>query len=251
MTHEELRDLYELYALGVLDAEERREVESHLATGCESCRRLLQRAREINAIVMTLAPEIEPPRRLRKRVAASVGYEKPAWGWVTSWAAVSAALFLAVLWLSVRDRRQAAEIAGARRALTDAEALVARVEGDYQKARAVLDFLNQPETQLVVAKKTVTLPPKARVFLNKNRGVLLLADNLPPAPAGRIYEMWVIPKGGAPKPAGLFNSDPRGNAMHLLAGPIDVSATAAVAVTLEPESGSPAPTTTPILVTGL
>jgi anti-sigma-K factor RskA len=63
--------------------------------------------------------------------------------------------------------------------------------------------------------------------------------------------MWVIPKGGKPVPAGLFQSAADGTAMHVLTGPVDVAGTAAVAVTLEPEAGVPQPTSTPIIAAGL
>jgi hypothetical protein len=82
--------------------------------------------------------------------------------------------------------------------------------------------------------------PKGKVFMNASQGVLLIASNLPPAPAGKLYEMWVIPKGGAPRPAGTFQSGPQGTAMHILNGVVDSSVT--LAVTVEPDTGSPAPT---------
>jgi anti-sigma-K factor RskA len=90
-------------------------------------------------------------------------------------------------------------------------------------------------------------PPHGNVLLNPKLGVMLIASNLPPAPSGKIYEMWVIPKGGAPRPAGLFQSTSGGTAMHVLSGPVDASTVAAIAVTLEPEAGSAGPTTTPII----
>ncbi|MGB9337141.1 MAG: anti-sigma factor, partial [Candidatus Acidiferrales bacterium] len=72
-----------------------------------------------------------------------------------------------------------------------------------------------------------------------------------PAPAGKIYEMWIIPKGGSPLPAGLFQSQSDGTAMYLRKGAVDVASTGAIAVTLEPEAGSQAPTTTPLIVAAL
>ena len=39
MNCQELRDMYELYALGVLEGGERAEIEEHLGRGCETCRR--------------------------------------------------------------------------------------------------------------------------------------------------------------------------------------------------------------------
>jgi anti-sigma-K factor RskA len=81
--------------------------------------------------------------------------------------------------------------------------------------------------------------------------VLLIASNLPPVAPGKIYEMWVIPKGGKPAPAGLFRSSADGTAVHVQQGPVDVSATAAVAVTLEDEAGATAPTSQPFIVAAL
>ena len=57
----------------------------------------------------------------------------------------------------------------------------------------------------------------------------------------------MIPKTGAPRPAGLFQSDGM-RSLYILNGPLDLSAPNAIAVTLEPAAGSPAPTTMPIIV---
>jgi anti-sigma-K factor RskA len=76
--------------------------------------------------------------------------------------------------------------------------------------------------------------------------VLLLSSNFKPAPAGKIYEMWIIPKGAQPAPAGLFAPRADGSVIHI-AKPID-QPLAAVAVTVEPERGSDHPTTKPFLV---
>jgi anti-sigma-K factor RskA len=87
--------------------------------------------------------------------------------------------------------------------------------------------------------------------VHQRLGVLLLASNLPQPPSGKTWELWLILKDDpAPKPAGLFQSDPQGNALYLMPGPVAAS-TAAVAVTLEPDSGSPAPTTKPVIVAPL
>jgi anti-sigma-K factor RskA len=63
--------------------------------------------------------------------------------------------------------------------------------------------------------------------------------------------MWIIPKGGAPLPAGLFQSQSDGTAMYLRKGAVDIASTGAIAVTLEPEAGSQAPTTQPLIVAAL
>ena len=241
MTCAELADSYELHAMRLLEEPERAELEEHLLRGCEQCTQGMRRAMEINVSVMALAPEAQVPKRLRRRVLASVGVESPHWGWTLGWLTVTASLLVGVLWFSVQDRRRTAELAEARRA-------VAGSNVELTKAQEALAILNQPETKQVVFGGAQPAPPKGRIFIHRTGGVLLLAANLPPAGPGRTYELWVIPKGGAPRPAGLFQSDERGNAMFFSKGAVDVAALGAVAVSLEPESGSPAPTTTPVIV---
>ncbi len=110
--------------------------------------------------------------------------------------------------------------------------------------RPVLAFLNSPDTKLVNFGAGAPAPPKGSILVNPRDGVLLMASNLPPLPAGRTYQMWLIPKGGAPQPAGLFQSLANGTALHTQPGVVAADTT--VAVTVEPEAGSPAPTTTPL-----
>ena len=78
--------------------------------------------------------------------------------------------------------------------------------------------------------------------------MLLIASNLPALAPRKIYEMWVIPKGGSPRPAGLFQPDASGGGVNIMSGPVELSALYAVAVTIEPEAGSRAPTSQPIIV---
>jgi anti-sigma-K factor RskA len=79
----------------------------------------------------------------------------------------------------------------------------------------------------------------------------LIASNLPPLAPGKAYEMWTIPKGGSPRPAGVFQSDPQGSALHIFSGPVDTSTLETVAVTVEPESGSATPTMPLVFAAGL
>ena len=119
-------------------------------------------------------------------------------------------------------------------------------EGD--RLEQAFTFLNQPETRQVNFGQGQPAPPRGNFFLNPRMGVLLIASNLPALPAGKTYEMWVIPKGGAPRPAGLFQSGPQGTAMHILSGTVDSNVT--LAVTVEPESGSLAPTSNVLFAAG-
>jgi hypothetical protein len=236
---QDFQDDFELYALGLLDEEEKAAIDAHLATGCATCDAALKNALAINAIVMSMAPDVVPPARLRRRVLASVGVQRMSWGWLAALAAAS--MLVVALWLSVQERSRAAELAQARHNLL-------QVSGQRDRLLQALTFLDDPTTLPVSFGKGQPLPPRGNVFVHSKLGVLLIASNLPPAQSGKTYEMWVIPKGGAPRPAGLFQSEGGGTAMHILSGPLDIATLGAIAVTLEPEAGSAAPTTTPIIV---
>lgn len=259
MTHAELSELYELYALGVLTGDEKMEIESHLANNCSDCLTGVKQATAFNALFTTLPEVADPAKRLRRRVIASVGGPEPASrSWLAVLALASACLLIAVGVATIQERRRSEELAEVRRQslqtvaeLRDARDQIRRSTADLAKVEAAMQFLNQPETEQVVFGKGKPLPPRGRVFVNPQQGVLLLASNLPPAPLGKIYEMWLIPASGPPKPAGLFQSDPRNTAIYVLNGPFDRAHTKAVAVTLEPAAGSSAPTSTPIIAAPL
>lgn len=239
MSCEELRDSYELYSLGLLDGDEKREIEAHLGRNCAVCRKQLKDALGINALLLSQAPEVVPPSRVRRRVLASVGIERAAWTWVAALAA--ACSLIAALWLTLEKRTTDRELAEARQTLQQSVRERDRLEQAFA-------FLNQPETRQVNFGRDQQAPPRGNFFLNPRLGVLLIASNLPALPAGKAYEMWVIPKGAAPRPAGLFQSGPQGTAFHILPGAVDASVT--LAVTVEPESGSPAPTSDILFAAG-
>jgi len=66
------------------------------------------------------------------------------------------------------------------------------------------------------------------------------------APQGKSYELWLIDQAGAAKPAGLLNSGGGASTWNELPG--GIGSASFLGVTLEPEGGSPQPTTKPILV---
>jgi len=237
MTCHELSEMFELYALGVVEAEEREEIEAHLARGCDSCNAALAKALAINAGIFSLVYQKTPRRRVKRRMMQAIGVHYPGWGWV--WALGGALALAVAIWLGVQERQRTTELAEARRTLLE-------VRGERDRLTAALRFLSDPQTVPASFGKGQTAPPRGYVFLHPQMGVLLIASNLPPAGAGKTYEMWVIPKGGTPRPAGLFQSEGAG-AVHILNGPLDLDTVGTVAVTIEPAAGSAAPTM-PIII---
>ncbi|HWC99840.1 MAG TPA: anti-sigma factor [Candidatus Sulfopaludibacter sp.] len=237
MNHEELRDQYELYALGVADEPERSEIREHLNRGCEVCMAEMKRARQMSALLGGTVTAAAPSPKLRRRILAATGYEQKRFGWAPFLAAALLLSLFAVFYFSGRE--------------WDFAHLAERLDRQLRAQTIELTRLHEAFTILNSPNATVSFfgaGPKGKVFVDPAEGVLLIASNLPAAQPGKTYEMWVIPNGGkgTPIPAGTFQSGAGGSAMHIQRGPVDVSTKPVIAVTLEPESGSAAPTSQPL-----
>ncbi len=221
-------DLYEIYVLGLLEDPERGRIEEDLRRNDPAARALLRRALETNAILGTLAPEVAPSKHLRRRVLSIAEPRSSRLSWNLAWVALSACLVAGLVFTGVQRQGLQAEL---------------------EQRNATLAFLRRPETRLLKTGTAEERRPVAKVFVNGARGVLLVAANLPALEAGRAYAMWVVPKVGGPRPMGLFKPLADGSAIHLQAGAVNLDEAAAVALSVEPDGGSPAPTTTPFLIT--
>jgi Anti-sigma-K factor rskA len=232
MNCEQLRDFYDLYALDIAEDPERAEIRAHLSRGCEVCVAGVKRALETATLLGASAPSAEPSGKLRRRILASVGGERRGPGWITVWAMAAAVAAMLLVVLFVNQNRQ-------------------RYVAEALRSREALAILYGPRTVEASFGGSQPRPPAGKVFVNPSQGVLLIASNLVPTPTDKIYEMWLIPKGAKPIPAGLFHSQGDGRAMHVRPGAVDVGSTAAVAVTVENEAGADQPTTTPLIVASL
>lgn len=233
MTPEELREQSDLYAFGLLEGAELLSFREELHTNPEA----RTAAREGAALVARLSGMVElvnPPARLRAKVLAMIdpahGAKKSMFGWGLVFAASSLMLLVVAGMLSYQINR----LSLARRS-------------DAARFASTTALMAAPDTREVTFGQGAPKPPRGRVFVNP-RGVVLLASNLEALPAGKIYEMWIIPKGQNPVPAGLFRALADGTAVHVEARTVDVASVGAVAVTVEAAGGAPQPTSTPIIV---
>jgi anti-sigma-K factor RskA len=244
MNCQELRDFYELYTMGTAEEPERSEIREHLDRGCEVCMTEIKRARQLTALLGATAAEARPSAKLRRRILASVGFEQRAFGWAPFLAAATVLSLFAAVYFSGREREFANLAANLREQMRGQTMELTRLN-------EALAIMSNPATKVSSFGEGQPQPPKGRVFASPGQGVLLIASNLPQVPAGRILEMWLIPKSGNPVPAGLFTPASDGTAMHIQRGPVDLASTAAVAVTVENQGGSDRPTSQPFLVAEL
>ena len=245
MNCDQLRDHYDLFALDIAEQPERGEIRDHLNRGCDVCIAGVRRSLETATLIGATAPSAQPSSQLRRRILASVGREEQPSRWML-WASVLAmtALVVVAMYFAATSR-QHAQIAA------QLQDLVRRQAAQIDRLTEAFAILAGPRTIEASFGGVQPKPPQGKVFVNPSRGVLLIASNLPRTAADKIYEMWIIPRAAKPVPAGLFQSQDDGNAMHVQPGSVDVSSTAAIAVTVENQAGSDQPTTQPLIVAPL
>jgi len=165
-----------------------------------------------------------------------VPVEEPRrFGWAPFWAAATVFSVAAALYFSGRERQVAQDALRLQDRLRDQAIELARLH----QAFAILDH---PGAITVFFGEERSA--SSTVFANP-QGVLLIAHNLPPLPAGKAFEMWVIPKGARPVPSGMFRAGAERSAMHVSRQRCDPGDT--VEVTMENEAGAGQPAHPPLV----
>ena len=250
------RELVEAYALGSLDAEERVRLEAHLATGCVDCAKALGEALWLVSQLACLAPAAQPSAMLRGRLLKTVRGQAqqsdvqtsattiPSW----MWGAVAAVMLLALY--NFREARSLrVTIRQTQAALNEQVAFQKKSAQELALARREALILTDPRSIKVVMPSTRTGLPDLHVSWHATLGILISGEKLPPPSGTRTLQLWLIPKvvGAKPVPSLTFRPDSDGKFQLLVENPPDAQLdTKALAITEEPEGGSPQPTTTPI-----
>jgi anti-sigma-K factor RskA len=246
MTHAEMDELYELFVLGALEPAEQAEIEKHLEEGCTYCNARVREARDFAAAFAGMVDVVQPPAELRQRVLDSIAppaviakaaksKQKNWMGGMIALGAACAALMVFCLWLGSQTDSLQNRLSAATQ--------------ERDQLEQALKVLSRSETRTVQFGKADQ--PRGRVFVNPTGGVVFVASGLPKIGPDRTFELWLVPPAGAPRKAGLFRSDANGDIVQASRLPVDLRNTAAVAVSVEPDGGSNAPTTTPIIVVPL
>ncbi len=204
MSHDDVHELAAAYVLDALAEDERHSFEAHLDE-CSDCRAEVAELGEAAAALAYVAEGPAPPSELRGRILAAARVEPPE-----------------VVALGWRRRRLAAGAALAAAACAAlALGLWAALSGDG------------PGPQRVALAGA-----RGELVVRSSGEAQLTVEDLPAAPVGKAYEVWVI-EAGKPLPAGLFSGADDRDVVQL-ERPVPAGAT--VAVTLEPGAGSKTPT---------
>jgi anti-sigma-K factor RskA len=279
MTHTLFEESVAAYAMGALDADERRAFEAHLAS-CPKCAAELAELRRVTTGLAMSVERVAPPADLKARTIArataqsqakivrdapaqappvAIVHSEPAraslsLAWLAAAAGVAVAIGAGVYAWSLRSQLSSVQQVAAQ-ATSQADRLRAELVSSRQesaKMAQTLGVLGAADVVRVELKGQGDLTTaSAQVYWSATRGLLVLnASNLPAIDRDRVFELWAVPPGAgaAPLPAGLFRVDQAGLVTVVSPPPATFPAADAFAITVEPTAGSAQPTSAIILV---
>jgi hypothetical protein len=246
----DLHTLTGAYAAHALSGGERLAFERHLAA-CPAC---AQEVRELTETAARLGAAVaaRPPAALWERVRAEAVVTRqlpPVVGRAGRRRHIELGGGSAGRW---GGRRRFPPLLAAAAALLVAAVSVAALNlGLPGRSERPVDLvaavLGAPDARRVVAALPGG-PGQAAVVVSREQGrAVFAASGLPPAPADRTYQLWVVDRSG-PRPAGLVEAG-GGRVTRLLDG--RVAGTEQVAMTVERRGGAARPTAEPVVVVDL
>ncbi|MBM7772775.1 anti-sigma-K factor RskA [Actinokineospora baliensis] len=222
------------YALDAIPEIERAAFERHLAV-CEAC---AQEVRELQATAARVGDAVSevPPPELKARVLARVAQvrqlpplehhadgprrSRPAWALRLTGIAAAALLVVSVALGVALVRNQD------------------QLDDQKSQTTAMVELLSADDARFVSGSTTTGL--NGTVVVSRAQGkVMLLAANMPPAPAGKTYQAWLMRDNGDPRSVGLMTPDSTGRAS--IVDSAGIGAANQVGVSIEAAGGSDTP----------
>jgi anti-sigma-K factor RskA len=255
--HDMLDDVA-LYALGTLPPADARRVRDHIAT-CDECRSeyaalapaaaLIGLSAETPGDLANCPSTLLKPRIMReiRKTAAKTApaRETRAPSRIPAWPAylVAAACVVIAIGTSLYNVALTGQ-------LHDAQGkLAASVTRSTQLASNLADERSTISEIMSAGSKHFTAAGGEVVVAHGDKLYVAMQDLAPP-PHGKVYQAWTLAKGAKDMaPSVTFVPDRRGVAIVAL--PVDARLTNTVAVSVEPDGGSKAPTSKPVLVVPL
>ena len=237
--HEELKANAAGYVLGSLDAHDRREFEAHLA-GCAECAAEVASLQPVVSVLATAVPQVTPRAELRERILGAAAGLKGVDLQPRSSTVHDRQFSAAMTWLPLAAAIVIAVGAGVYALRLQRQ--VGELQARFDQAQSTTAVLAAPDlARIDLQGESVAPDARARALWSRSRGLVFTAANLPPAPTGKAYQVWVV-TAQAPVSAGLLTTDPTGGGTQYYMTPADIAPPVAVAVTLEPSGGVPSPT---------
>lgn len=255
MQEEHANNLVDAYALGTLEPDEVDAVERHLET-CETCRALAEQARATADRFLFAVPQVAPPPALRARVLQRVHEEaaarrqhdeseEPGAPPTPTSSASSASPDDQDTHVPIAVPVRRGGIRHLLRSMLGEESAPAHDAGELLR-----DLLADPACTIWPVAGTSDAPgASARlVHVPTRHDAVLVASGLHQPAPGNAYQVWLL-AGGKPLPNTVFTVNHFGRGAAVVHTREHWHDFDTVAVTPEPESGSPGPTG-PIVLAG-
>jgi anti-sigma-K factor RskA len=256
---DDILDLLTAYALNALEPEEIPRVSALLEERPELRAALAELRATADKLPYGL-PEAIPPADLRQRVLDyATGRIRPtapsmparvinrARVWMLSLGglAVVAVLAATLGWAQLFGVR--AELASVQSALASVQTQLKQTQTQVATAQQQADQL---QAQIASAQRVLASlqgQTGKGAILQTSGGATVFAAQLPPLQPGRVYQLWRIQGTRAPMSVGIFMVDQQGYGATPLSADQQPQNGETVAVTNEPDGGSPGPTSDPVI----
>ncbi|HEX2903199.1 MAG TPA: anti-sigma factor [Jatrophihabitans sp.] len=236
MSHD-LNLLAGAYALDALSPEEREQFQAHLAE-CPECtdevRGMQRTAAELSQITA-----VEPPPQLREDVLRGISQVRPLPPVVDNVIALRRAKLSRSVWQGLAAACLVLAVAAGGWGYTQ-HRNASRASSANPVAAAVSSLANQPNADLVVSSTALSHGSGTVIWAKQEHKVVLIGRDMPALPAGKTYQLWMLPETGKAVSAGVFQPDAAGNVAYQTDG--DLSGYVKMGVSVEPAGGSAQPT---------
>ncbi|MBD8871174.1 anti-sigma factor [Nocardioides donggukensis] len=241
----EIHALSGAYAVDAVNDVERKLFEQHLAH-CPDCRDEVASLREAASLLPETAA-VAPPPALRDRVLAEIASVRPLPPVTVETGPVEPTN---VTSLAARRRRRLPALAAA--------AAVAAMLGAGAVAWQPWETTPEVQQRQLTAAERIAAADDAQEIVHEFEGgavatvirsrelgqAVITTSDMPAAPAGKVYQLWLQDPTGQMRPAGLMEPLPAQTVV--LEG--DAASARAAGITVEPAGGSERPTTAPLAV---
>ena len=253
MDCEQLAPLYEEYALGVLEGEERAEIEAHLARQCPHCTPDIEKARWVVAQLAQMSPQAQPPQSLKAKIldaakssgnVAEFAKTAPSRATFPVWAWAAAAALAIMTGYSIRQMgNQNAQLAELRKEMKIATLQNKALQDQLEVNRQIASVMMSPDSMPLKLMPKDKNMPMVHAYLHPHMGVALTCEQMPAIPTALTLQLWSVPKNGKPMSVAIFHPDSQGQIAIVAPVKMPMNEIAMLAVTEEPAGGSPQPTT--------
>jgi anti-sigma factor RsiW len=251
-------ELLPAYALDIIDDADRARIESHLRE-CANCTREVAEYRSVTESLAFVAPQVEPPASLKNRVLKAttqsvLPHTSPSFAAnlsaflanVFRAPAFSAMTMVLVIGLAIWNFALQTQIAQQMTANQ-------QLQSDVSRTRAIVSMVAYSQNEPRVMQATDVAPQAIGrlVVAPELNALALIVYDMPKLEASKVYQIWLIDPAGDRTSGGTFTVDASGRAWVLVRAPKPLTSYQGIGVTVEPEGGSPKPTTPKVMGTTL